>query len=267
MKKFGLIGQTLSYSFSPIIHKEVFAGQHLQASYDLLEVEPSAFLKTVPGLLKAYHGLNVTIPYKNQILSLMDALDPLCEKIGAVNTVKNRDGFFVGYNTDAHGFLETLERYEVPVKGCRYLVLGTGGAAKSVYHALQTLPVSSVSFVSRSPESDWIKDEIIWTYNTLTPGRGDVIVNTTPLGMTSKEARSPLEPHFLEGASHVVDLIYNPQKTPLLRDGEDLGLVCVNGLYMLVSQAIRSEEIWNDISVSWEEKERIFSLVEHLMYN
>lgn len=267
MKKFGLIGQTLSYSYSPTIHREVFAGQNIQASYDLLEVDPSVFLETIPGILRSYQGLNVTIPYKNQIIPLLDALDPLSRSIGAVNTVKNQDGFFVGYNTDAHGFLETLERYRVPVKGSRYLILGTGGAAKSVYYALQTLPVESVAFVSRHPESDWIKDEKIWTYDTLVPDRGDVIVNTTPLGMTSKEARSPLDSRFLDGATHVVDLIYNPRKTPLLQDGESLGLAVVNGLYMLVSQAIRSEEIWNDITVSAEEKERIFSLVEDMMYN
>ena len=267
MKKFGLIGQTLTYSYSPIIHKEVFAGQNIEGSYDLLEVNPTTFQETIPKMLKNYHGLNVTIPYKNQIIPFLDELDPLSRQIGAVNTVMNRDGFLEGFNTDAHGFLETLEKYKVPSKGCRYLVLGTGGAAKSVYYALQTLPVASVSFVSRNEESHWIKDEKIWTYETLLPGCGDVIVNTTPVGMTSKEARSPLEPRFLEGASHVVDLIYNPQKTPLLRDGEKLGLVGVNGLYMLVSQAIRSEEIWNDIVVVPSEKERIYALLQQLMYN
>jgi shikimate dehydrogenase len=265
MKKFGLIGEVLTYSFSPQIHKAFFADQALEATYDLVEISEATFDQTIRGVLEGYRGMNVTIPYKSRVMAHLDGLDEMSRQIGAVNTVDNVNGVLMGYNTDAYGFLETLKTFQVPTDGARYVILGTGGAAKSVYHALRTLNVASIAFVSRRSESDWIREEPIWTYDTLPMGAGDVFVNTTPVGMASKEARSPIETHLLEGASHVVDLIYNPQKTPLLMKAEAMGMDVVNGWYMLVAQAIRSEEIWNQGAVDPQCKERIAQKLRDLM--
>lgn len=266
MKKFGLIGEVLTYSFSAFIHQAFFEGQKMNAEYDLVEVAKEDFQGSIRGILEGYQGMNVTIPYKNSVIPFLDGLDELSRQIGAVNTVKNEDGKLTGYNTDAHGFLDMLDKFQVPVQGARYVILGTGGAAKSVYYGLKTRSVGSIGFISRSAQSDWIENEQIWTYETFTPGAADVFVNTTPVGMASKEDRSPIDPEKLKGASHVVDLIYNPERTPLLRHAEEMGLSAVNGLYMLVSQGIKSQEIWNDMETAEQEKDRIYENLRELMY-
>lgn len=266
MKRFGLIGEVLSYSYSPIIHKAFYTRHQMDAVYELREVKKKDFSTTIRSILEEYRGLNITIPYKNDILPFLDTADEASRQIGAVNTVSNVDGTLIGFNTDVYGFLDTLDHYRVPVQGARYVILGTGGAAKSVYYGLKTRQVASISFVSRRRESDWIKDEKIWTYDDFPTKKADVFVNTTPVGMTSKEARSPIEVEKLDGAGHVVDLIYNPEKTPLLVEAEKAGLQVVNGLFMLVSQALKSEEIWTGVEVDAEEKERIHQIIAELMY-
>lgn len=265
MKKFGLIGEVLSYSFSPFIHEAFFAGQKMEAQYDLVEVAKGDFDANIRSILEGYDGVNITIPYKNMVMPFLDELDELSRQIGAVNTVHNENGKLTGYNTDAHGFLDMLDKFQVPIEDARYVILGTGGASKSVYYGLKTRNVGSIGFISRSQKSDWIQGEEIWTYDTYTPGVADVIVNTTPVGMASKENRSPIDASCLEGATHVVDIIYNPERTPLLRQAEEMGLAVVNGLYMLVSQGIKSEEIWNGVEASGEEKDRIYENLRELM--
>ncbi len=243
MRKFGLIGKKLGHSFSKIYFTEKFEKEGVQdAVYDLYELEQ---IEQLPELLvkePQLVGLNVTVPYKEQVIPFLTELDAAAAEIGAVNTIKVEGGKTKGYNTDYIGFKTTLQSfYPEPEKG-QALVLGTGGAAKAVCAALKALAISYTS-VSRKATTGGI------TYNGITPDllqQYNLIINTTPLGMYPEvETLPPLPYASLTPQHYLYDLVYNPEQTAFLRKGEEAGAKTINGLAMLYGQAEAAWAIWN----------------------
>lgn len=239
-KRYGLIGRKISYSFSPEWFREKFKNENIQASYKLFDINqiqqfPSVFL--TPGL----KGLNVTIPYKEEIMVFMDDLSPEAETIGAVNTIAFKGDRLIGHNTDWIGFRDSLSPL-LQEHHNRALILGTGGSAKAVKFALEWLNIPYQS-VSRQPGA---ADFIYTDLNEYIISEHPLIINTTPLGTEPDIDMAPEIPYEFLTASHLVyDLIYNPEKTKLLQLAEMHGAAIKNGLEMLKIQAEESWKIWN----------------------
>lgn len=246
MQKYGLIGYPLKHSFSIGYFNEKFHSEEIDAEYINFEIpEIKDFTKIIkenPNLC----GLNVTIPYKEQVIPFLDELDPDTAKIGAVNVIKiiRQKGKvkLIGYNSDIIGFTQSIQPLLQP-HHTKALILGTGGASKAVYHGLKNLGIES-TFVSRTSES---KDVLI--YEELTPEiikEHTVIVNCTPVGMYPKVNFCPNIPYESLTPNHLMyDLLYNPNVTLFMKKGEEQGAVTKNGLEMLLLQAFAGWEIWN----------------------
>jgi shikimate dehydrogenase len=247
---FGLIGYPLSHSFSKRYFTAKFEREGIAGcAYELFPLETIAAL---PGLLErhpALRGLNVTIPYKELVIPYLDELDAGAAAIGAVNTIKRVGGRLLGYNTDVHGFEQSLRGFlrqaGVMPGQLQALVLGTGGSSKAVAFALRQLGIG-FRFVSRSPGAEEL------SYQDLEPGlirQHRLIINTTPLGMSPHLESSPPLPYAALGPGHLLfDLVYNPPLTTFLAQGQARGAAVKNGLEMLEMQAERAWEIWEAVS-------------------
>lgn len=237
MKKYALLGEKLSHSYSPIIHKKIFEAYNVDYSYSLLECKKEE-LKDIIDKLRSgeYSGYNVTIPYKIEVMKYLDIISDEALKIGSVNTIAYKDGKVIGYNTDYFGFYNEIKEYNIDVKNKDCYILGTGGASLALYRALIDMG-ANVKYVSRSPKND----ETI-TYEELSNSNIDLIVNATPVGMYPNVDFSPVDESVAKKAKNVVDIIFNPKRTKLLIDSNSE----YNGLLMLVGQAVKAEEIWQD---------------------
>lgn len=227
MMKSGLLGRKLGHSYSPQIHE--YLGSY---SYDLFEREPNEiedFLRNGD-----FTGINVTIPYKKDVIPFLDELSPTAVKMGSVNTVvRRKDGSLFGHNTDYFGFTSMVHRSGIQVAGKKVLVLGSGGTSNTAVKALEDLG-AQVIIVSRSGENNYD--------NLHVHQDAAVIVNTTPVGMYPNTGVSPVDLSCFPTLEGVLDVIYNPAKTQLLLDAEKLGLPHENGLWMLVAQAKEAAE-------------------------
>ena len=245
MKKLGLIGEKLGHSYSKIIHERYFdiAGKS-GYTYDLIEIPKGELLKEMKRISKEYQGINVTIPYKLDVMEFIDEISPEATKIGAVNTIKFTDKGTFGYNSDYFGFRSTLENYNVEIEGKDVVILGTGGASKAALAVCEDMGAKSITFVTSGSKEVPGYKTIDYTQTI----KGHVLINCTPVGMYPKAGVSPIE--ILDPAFNaVVDMIYNPTVTELMKQGEEIGAITVNGLNMLVAQGIYSEAIWNDEEV------------------
>ncbi len=232
MKKYGLIGGALGHSYSKIIHEMI--GEY---TYELMPL-PTKEEFTDFMTRRDFDGINVTIPYKKDVIPCLDDIDPAAKAIGAVNTIVNKEGRLCGYNTDYYGFLYTLEKNNIEITGKKVLVIGNGGAAQAVNAALYSLSPSSLITVKYKPEPGTV------TYEEAAKQHfdADVIVNTSPVGMYPKTGVSPIDLTPYTKLAAVVDIIYNPSVTKLLADAKEKGLIAVNGLLMLVAQAVYAYE-------------------------
>ena len=243
MNRYGLLGKNISYSFSQGYFTQKFQDlglkDHSYENFDLQKIEE------VQDIIKQENirGLNVTIPYKQEIIPFLDELDSKAEKIGAVNTVQFSENKLKGFNTDAHGFQKSLEPYLKPHHKSA-LILGTGGASKAVQYVLNELGISN-TYVSRSKKGGQ------YTYEELDRGiiqKNTLIINCTPLGTHPNVEDKPEIPYQHIGTQHLLyDLIYNPEKTSFLSMGESNGAAICNGLKMLKGQAEKAWEIWNNV--------------------
>lgn len=244
---FGLIGEKLSHSYSPQIHKAFFEITGIKGEYRLFPLpknELQGFLHK--ALNEGFMGLNVTIPYKTDIMAFLSRLSTEAEKIGAVNTITLQERL-EGYNTDYFGIDYTLRKNNIPIKGKKALITGTGGSAKAVSAYLMDSGIEKLVIAGRNPARDKDKfpaSELIEYHEITQYGPFDIIINTTPVGMFPYIGQSPLCPEQVKGAGFVFDLIYNPEKTELMKIADALGIPGVNGLYMLVTQAVKAQEIW-----------------------
>ncbi|SHJ88343.1 shikimate dehydrogenase [Clostridium cavendishii DSM 21758] len=258
MLSYGLIGEKLAHSLSPNIHNILFDLLGMQAKYDLFEVEKKNILKTVNKLkVLNIKGANVTIPYKEVIMETLDNISEEALNIGAINTINILDGKACGYNTDYFGFKLMLRKFNIDVKDSVAVVLGAGGASKAILQALLD-EEAKVILVSRNKEEAKIKFKetkfiskipVIDYKDLMNLDKGDIIINTTPCGMYPNIKSSAVSIEVLSKFKTAIDIIYNPEKTLFLKEAEEEGLKIVNGLYMLVAQAIKSEEIWNNIKI------------------
>ncbi|MFZ2907181.1 MAG: shikimate dehydrogenase [Cyclobacteriaceae bacterium] len=245
-KIFGLIGLTVSHSFSKSYFDEKFFREGLRDHrYELFPLEKIQDIQTLLKENKGLCGLNVTLPYKEQVLKYLQEIDPMAEKIGAVNVVHIQKGKLKGYNTDSAAFLETLEKWLPKDKTFKALLLGTGGSSKAVQQALIKMQIE-YSIVSRE------KAKGNFTYEEINSNPAEIIssnliINTTPLGMhPNNDALPPLELEHITKDHYVYDLIYNPARTQFLQKAEMRGATIKNGLEMLHVQAEKSWEIWNN---------------------
>jgi shikimate dehydrogenase len=250
MRKFGLIGYPLGHSFSKKYFAEKFLKEHISGcyydNYPLINLHDLQKLITAEPYLC---GLNVTIPYKSEIISFLDFIDTEANEIGAVNVLKIKRSAgktkLYGYNTDVTGILDSLLPVINPeVKDA--VILGTGGSSKAVCYVLKKLGLQ-VTQISRN------KKRGILDYSDLNSGlisKTDLIVNTTPVGMYPDIEQKPDIDYTLLNKKHILfDLVYNPEITSFLRMGEEKGCSVISGIKMLHSQAEKAWEIWNDVNL------------------
>ena len=245
MKKYGLLGYPLGHSFSRNYFNQKFEAERIDAEYLNFEIPEIKEIKNVIKENPELNGLNVTIPYKEQVIPYLDDLDEDARLIGAVNVIKFSKGLFgkvklKGYNSDIIGFKQSIEPL-LKEHHRKALILGTGGASKAVFQGLKQLGVAS-TFVSRKAK------EYCITYEEITPKvmeQYTVIVNTTPLGMYPNVNACPDIPYDLLTSDYLLyDLLYNPDETLFMRKGKEKGAVVKNGLEMLLLQAFAAWEIW-----------------------
>ena len=242
MRLFGLIGYPLSHSFSKKYFTEKFEKEKLAScKYELFPIATVTELKDLIKKNPELAGLNVTIPYKEQVLPLLDESDAIVSKIKACNCIMIFDGKLKGFNTDVTGFEQSLKEKLQP-HHTNALILGGGGAAKAVEFVLRKLNIE-FRYVSRKPSVH------NYSYEQLTPdiiADHTLIINTTPLGMYPSVNEAPPIPYdALNGSHYLFDLVYNPDKSLFLQKGEQQGAVIKNGYEMLVIQAEESWKIWN----------------------
>ena len=250
--KCGLLGEKLGHSYSPQIHNSL--GSY---SYELFEKQPQELAQFLQS--GAFHGLNVTIPYKKAVIPYLTELSPIAAKLGAVNTiVRRKDGSLIGHNTDYFGFKTMVEASGLQVSGKKALVLGSGGASNTAVAVMKELG-SQVVIISRSGENN---------YSNLNRHRdAAIIVNTTPVGMYPNVSDSPVSLEQFPALEGVLDLIFNPARTRLLQEAEARGLVAMNGLLMLVAQAKESAEWFTGSAIEDEKIGEIHQALQKKMQN
>lgn len=250
--KCGLLGRKLGHSYSPQIH--ACLGEY---SYDLFEKEPEEledFLKN-----GGFTGINVTIPYKKDVIPYLDEISPVARKMGAVNTIVRRgDGSLFGHNTDYFGFASMLKRSGLSVTVKKVLVLGSGGASNTVVAVLKEL-AANVVVISRSGENNYA--------NLHRHADASVIVNTTPVGMYPSTGVSPVDLGLFPKLEGVLDVVYNPARTQMLLDAEARGLPHENGLWMLVAQAKEAAECFTGSKIDDAVIETIYKKLSAQMQN
>lgn len=233
--KYGLIGEKLGHSFSKVIHEKI-----APYTYELKEIpkdELDLFMRE-----KDFLGINVTIPYKSSVIPYLDYIDEAAEKIGAVNTIINRDGRLYGYNTDFGGMKMLIEKSDFAYENKKVLILGTGGTAKTARAVAEALGAGTVINAGRAVGvSDSYTDyENVYRLHS----DADYIINTTPLGMYPDCESYAVEPSLFKGLKGVTDVVYNPLKTKFCQKADETGIDSQNGLYMLVAQAVLGAEIF-----------------------
>ena len=264
----GLIGDPIEHSMSPAMHNAAFKNRGLDYVYLPFRVAKTRLGEAILGI-KALNirGLNVTIPHKVSVIPLLDELDPLAEKIGAVNTIINNDGVLKGYNTDAHGFLRALLEQDIEPDGKSIVMLGAGGASRAISFILAERGANLV-ILNRQLELDWavkLGNSISRTFGrevkalelneqNLAPvlRKANILVNTTSVGMSPNTNETPIPARLLESDLVVFDIVYNPVKTKLLTEAESAGAKAISGLEMLVWQGALAFEMWTGLTAPLE---------------
>ena len=244
-KIFGLLGRRLGHSWSVPIHTALGC-----EGYRLIELEP----EELEGFLRQPNigGLNVTIPYKRDVMPFCDIIDPMAQAIGSVNTLTRRaDGKLYAFNTDAAGFCWMAERAGISFAGKKAVILGSGGASLTAVACARQLGAREVVVISRSGENNY--------GNLDRHADADIVVNTTPVGMYPNTGAAAVDLTAFPRCSGVLDVVYNPRRTALLLQAEELGIPCSDGLPMLVAQAKAAEEHFFEKSIPDSENERILA--------
>lgn len=266
---YGLIGKKLGHSFSPAIHKSILQKLNVKGEYNLFEIAPYNLDKSVEALrILGCKGVNVTIPYKIEVMNYMDDISEEAKNIGAINTIEFKDDGLKGYNTDYYGFGLTLKRNDIDVLNKDIVILGTGGASKAVVRYILDRGAKNITYVSRHPE-DFEKNKFeVISYEKLSRIENeDIIVNCTPCGMYPNLDNCPVNKKILGKFNTAVDLIYNPEYTLFLKMAKEAGLKIANGLYMLVAQAVASEEIWQQKKISLKIVDEIYDELVKIEYS
>ena len=250
MKK-GLIGERLTHSYSKVIHE--YINNDVYNLYSLNKDEFKLFIEN-----KDFNFVNVTIPYKQDVIHYLDEIKLEAKDIGAVNLVINENGKLIGYNTDYYGFKSMLEYNNVSVYNKNCLILGTGGTSKTVFKVLSDLGAKSIYKASRKKDEE---NKNIISYSDVYNYDFDIIINTTPVGMYPNLNNTVVDCSKFKKIEFIGDVVYNPLRTRLLIDAEKLNIKHDNGLLMLICQAIKAHEIYYKEEVS---KEKIIEIKKHI---
>lgn len=250
--KYGLIGEHLKHSYSCEIHAQI-----ADYEYELHEIPPSG----LGGFLKKreFNAINVTIPYKQDVIPYLDEISDTAKRIGAVNTIVNRNGRLYGDNTDFAGMLALARHIGVDMKGRKVLILGTGGASKTGHALAEYMGAESVYYVSRSGKDGSI------TYERAVTEHSDaqIIINATPVGMFPKQDGRPIDISAFPKLEGVIDAIYNPLRTNLILDAQERGIPAEGGLYMLSAQAVHASAVFRDIPLDESLVDKAFKSVKN----
>lgn len=246
--KYGLIGEHLTHSFSKVIHEKID-----DYVYEIEEIEPQnveSFIK-----LKNFSAINVTIPYKETVIPYLDHIDESAKKIGAVNTIVNKDGILYGYNTDYSGMKALVNKIGLSIKDKKILIIGTGGTSKTATAVVSDMGAKQIVYVSKS------KKDGAYSYGEIYANHTDVeiIFNTSPVGMYPKNDGIPIDLLKFPKLEGVLDVVYNPLQTNLVIEAKKIGKKSEGGLYMLVSQAIYAYELFMDTTVDVSLCDTIFN--------
>lgn len=257
-KVFCVIGDPITHSLSPIMHNAAFRHLKIDAVYVAFNVKESMLEDAVKGMRSfGICGMNVTTPHKTTIINYLDENDPMAEFVGAVNTVLNVNGKLVGFNTDGVGALMALKENGVKTKGKKFLILGAGGAGRAIaFHLAQE--ADELIILNRDVnKARLLADMLRKRFNKKVVGDGlshdvlkkwiedvDVLINTTSVGMHPRQDETLIDKSFLRSELTVMDIVYNPIETKLLKDAKSAGAKVIYGTEMLVFQGAASFEIW-----------------------
>ncbi|AEF17187.1 MULTISPECIES: shikimate dehydrogenase [Thermoanaerobacterium] len=253
---YGIIGHPIGHSLSPLIHNYAFENLDFNSVYVSFDVNEEDLKDAIIGIKAlGIKGLNVTVPHKESVIKYLDRISDEAKLIGAVNTIKNNSGSLEGYNTDVTGFMESLKEHNVDVVGKNAVILGAGGAAKAVAVGLALLGAKSIYVCNRSidkakelsihMENNFNIKSLGISYNDLNMlDEIDILINATSVGMHPNVDVSPIGEDVVAKAKFVYDIIYNPEKTLFLSYAEKYRIKYINGLDMLINQAIDSFKIW-----------------------
>ncbi|MBO5287594.1 MAG: shikimate dehydrogenase [Clostridia bacterium] len=248
--KYGVIGEHLKHSFSKEIHNQI--GDYV---YEIKEIEP----EKLEGFIKErdFCGINVTIPYKERVIPYLDYVDPSALKIGAVNTVVNRDGKLYGYNTDYSGMMALAKRIGLDIEGKKVLIVGTGGTSKTATHVLRDMGAKEIIYVSNiEVEGAYSYEEIYKSHTDV-----DIIFNTSPVGMYPKNDGIPLDVSEFPRLQGVLDVVYNPIRTSLVLSAQAKGIRSEGGLFMLSAQAVYAYEHFKETKIDPALCDKVFNTV------
>ena len=254
MRKFGLLGKKLSHSLSPLLHKTFFEDIGLKDEYKLYEVDETEIDNFKNYMLEnSIEGVNITVPYKKTFLDKLDSISDEAKAIGAINLLYIKDNKFYGDNTDYYGFKYTLIKNDVDVKNKKIAIIGKGGASASVYKVLKDMGVEDITFYFRKDKLSEIEfpEDMV----------GDIIINTTPVGMYPNIEDNIVDEKILKNFEIAIDLIYNPLETKFLKIARENGLKTINGVDMLIEQALKTDEILYDIVLSNQLREKIIKKI------
>ena len=250
METYGCIGKKLTHSFSKEIHAQLADYQ-----YELIELSEDEIKPFFEK--KAFAAVNVTIPYKQTVIPYLDEVSPVAEKIGAVNTVVNRDGRLCGYNTDYYGMKALIEKAGIEMNGKKALILGTGGTSKTANVVAADMGAAEILTVSRRKTEGRITyDEAVCKHTD-----AQVIINTTPSGMYPDCGSKPIDLSAFCALEGVIDAVYNPLSTNLILDARKKGAKAEGGLYMLVMQAVVAVEKFLGVTIPKEKADAVFASV------
>lgn len=259
MKRFALLGEPLGHSMSPMLHKAIYRQLEIDdASYRTVELPQERLKSFFSGFrVGGFDGVNVTIPHKASVIDLLDEVDSKARLLNAVNCVNRVGNKLTGYNTDIMGFGYSLRQHDVDIEGNKFAIIGAGGSAHAVGAVLAEGEAKLISIINRTPErAEELKATILSINESIDVNivsaeelandsdSLDCVVNTTSLGMSPNVSVSPLPANFFSANTLAFDLVYNPLKTQFLQDAEKQGASVVNGVQMLVAQAVYSVEIW-----------------------
>lgn len=264
-KVLGLIGNPIEHTISPSIHNLLATKLNMNYVYVPFKVDEGMLDKAIEGARALdIQGLNVTVPYKEQVMDNLIEITPLAEQIGAVNTLKYTESGYVGYNTDAEGLNISLINNSIQLENSRIVIIGAGGAAKAVGMLCAREKCKKITIINRTViKGEILANNIRQYYDVETEALGldeihkispfDIAIQTTPIGMSPNVHDNPVKNDDFYKKFHIaVDLIYNPSKTKFLEEAERNGMKILNGFQMLFYQGVKAYEIWNDISIPEE---------------
>ena len=271
MNKYTLIGHPLGHSMSPMIHEGLFRLKGNDCPYDLTDIAPEN-LSSKADFLRSLSGFNITIPHKVAVIDLIDEMAESAERYNSVNCVSNQNGKLVGYNTDCDGFLLSVNSLNMPLDK-NVLLIGCGGVGRMI--AVETVRHGGKLTVAHIPEAlemaENLKSELMEKYPDTTvktvnmneiSGKFDMLINASPVGMYPKTENCPVSDEIISNCGCVFDVVYNPVETLLVKKFKEQGKPALGGTAMLVYQAVKAHEIWNNDFYTNDEVNSIIKAVE-----